>query len=120
MDFLVKPLVPVILRSKVAGFIELFEKTEEIKRQAEQLRLLERRELEQKLVDEGNRWKAIERRFSWFMQQLPGLAWIKDAEGRYVYANDAAERASASPGGNSTARPTTNLLAGDRRPVQGE
>ena len=27
VDYLVKPLVPVILRSKVAGFIELFEKT---------------------------------------------------------------------------------------------
>jgi PAS domain S-box-containing protein len=27
------------------------------------------------------------------MQYLPGLAWIKDIQGRYVYANDAAERA---------------------------
>ena len=26
------------------------------------------------------------------MQHLPGLAWIKDAEGRYVYANEAATR----------------------------
>jgi len=26
------------------------------------------------------------------MQQLPGLAWIKDIEGNYVYANEAAER----------------------------
>jgi PAS domain S-box-containing protein len=31
-----------------------------------------------------------ERRFARFMQNLPGLAWIKDLEGRYVYANDAA------------------------------
>jgi PAS domain S-box-containing protein len=40
VDYLVKPLVPVILRAKVAGFVELFEKTEEVKRQAEHLRLL--------------------------------------------------------------------------------
>ncbi|HEY2846779.1 MAG TPA: PAS domain S-box protein, partial [Pyrinomonadaceae bacterium] len=36
--------------------------------------------------------RESEQRFSRFMQQLPGLAWIKDADGRYVYANDAAER----------------------------
>ena len=27
------------------------------------------------------------------MQYLPGLAWIKDVQGRYVYANDAAKKA---------------------------
>jgi PAS domain S-box-containing protein len=36
---------------------------------------------------------AIEQRFFRFMQSLPGLAWIKDAEGRYIYANDAAMKA---------------------------
>jgi PAS domain S-box-containing protein len=34
-----------------------------------------------------------EQRFARFMQNLPGLAWIKDAEGRYVYANHGAEKA---------------------------
>jgi PAS domain S-box-containing protein len=34
-----------------------------------------------------------EQRFSQFMQHLPGLAWIKDVEGRYVFVNDAAARA---------------------------
>lgn len=33
-----------------------------------------------------------EERFRLFMQNLPGLAWIKDAEGRYVYANESASR----------------------------
>jgi PAS domain S-box-containing protein len=33
--------------------------------------------------------RESEQRFSRFMQQLPGLAWIKDIDGRYVYANDA-------------------------------
>src|SRR4029077_98480 len=40
VDYLVKPLVPVILRAKVAGFVELFEKTQQVIRQAEQLRML--------------------------------------------------------------------------------
>jgi PAS domain S-box-containing protein len=34
-----------------------------------------------------------ERRFAGFMQHLPGLAWIKDLQGRYVYVNDAAAAA---------------------------
>ncbi|HZW10164.1 MAG TPA: PAS domain S-box protein [Phycisphaerales bacterium] len=36
---------------------------------------------------------ASESRFTRFMQHLPGLAWIKDAEGRYLFANDAAAQA---------------------------
>jgi PAS domain S-box-containing protein len=42
-------------------------------------------------------WRQSEQRFARFMQHLPGLAWIKDSEGRYVYANDAAERAFRTP-----------------------
>src|SRR5215510_10337447 len=59
VDYLVKPLVPVVLRAKVAGFVELFQKTEEVKRQAERLRQLERREFEQKLAEENARFRAL-------------------------------------------------------------
>lgn len=45
----------------------------------------------------GQALRKSEERFSRFMRHLPGLAWIKDAEGRYVYANDAAERAFGAP-----------------------
>jgi two-component system CheB/CheR fusion protein len=41
--------------------------------------------------------RASEERFARFMQHLPGLAWIKDSEGRYVYTNDAAVRAFCRP-----------------------
>src|SRR5262249_4195515 len=50
VDYLFKPLVPDVLRSKVAAFVELFRKTEEVKRQGEQLRELERREHEARLA----------------------------------------------------------------------
>ena len=33
-----------------------------------------------------------EQRFTLFMEHLPGAAWMKDAELRYVYANETAER----------------------------
>jgi PAS domain S-box-containing protein len=32
--------------------------------------------------------QSSEERFTRFMRHLPGLAWIKDSAGRYVYAND--------------------------------
>ncbi|HEX2990312.1 MAG TPA: PAS domain S-box protein, partial [Anaerolineales bacterium] len=48
--------------------------------------LIERKQAEEAL-------RASEQRFARFMQHLPGLAWIKNMEGRYVYANAAAEKA---------------------------
>jgi signal transduction histidine kinase len=58
VDFLIKPLVPEILRAKVTGFVELHRKTEQIKRQAEQLRQLERQEAERRLAEETQRQRA--------------------------------------------------------------
>jgi PAS domain S-box-containing protein len=43
-----------------------------------------------------NRLRESEERFAQFMRHLPGLAWIKNAEGRYLYANNAAEVAFGS------------------------
>ncbi len=60
VDYLLKPLVPVILKAKVAGFIELFRKTEQVKQQAEQLRQMERQEFTQKLADENARLRQAE------------------------------------------------------------
>ncbi len=41
--------------------------------------------------------RVSEARFARFMQHLPGLAWVKDAQGRYVYANDAASKTFGKP-----------------------
>jgi len=41
--------------------------------------------------------QATEHCFTMFMENLPGLAWIKDLGGRYVYANEAATRAFGVP-----------------------
>ena len=40
VDYLVKPLVPAILRAKVAAFVDLFRRKEQAEREADQLRLL--------------------------------------------------------------------------------
>jgi PAS domain S-box-containing protein len=41
--------------------------------------------------------KADEHRFRMFVENLPGLAWLKDLEGRYVYANANAAEAFGVP-----------------------
>jgi PAS domain S-box-containing protein len=97
VDYLVRPIIPVILRAKVMGFVELFHKSEQIKQQAERLRQIERREFEEKLARENARLQESEQRFARFMQHLPGLAWAKDLAGRYVYVNEAAEAAFNIP-----------------------
>ncbi len=41
--------------------------------------------------------RRAEERFTRFTRHLPGLAWIKDLQGRYLFINDAAERAFQKP-----------------------
>jgi PAS domain S-box-containing protein len=50
---------------------------------------------ERKQIEEALR--QSEERFARFMQHLPALAWIKDVQGNYVYANAAAEKAFRTP-----------------------
>jgi serine phosphatase RsbU (regulator of sigma subunit) len=58
VDYLVKPLVPEILRSKVAVFVDMHRKAEQIRGQAELLRRLEQQEHERQLAEAKDRWEA--------------------------------------------------------------
>jgi signal transduction histidine kinase/DNA-binding response OmpR family regulator len=51
VDYLFKPIVPEILRTKVAVFLDLHRKTEEVRRQAQLLRQAETREHERQLAE---------------------------------------------------------------------
>jgi signal transduction histidine kinase len=57
VDYLFKPILPEVLRSKVNVFAELFCKTEKIKRQEAQFREIERREHERTLAEQKQRWE---------------------------------------------------------------
>ncbi|QRO00306.1 response regulator [Archangium violaceum] len=51
VDYLFKPIVPEVLRTKVAVFLDLHRKKEEVRRQAELLRQAENREHERQLAE---------------------------------------------------------------------
>jgi signal transduction histidine kinase len=57
VDYLFKPILPEVLRSKVNVFAELFRKTEMVKRQQARLRESERREHERALAQEKQNWE---------------------------------------------------------------
>ncbi|HEV7843416.1 MAG TPA: PAS domain S-box protein, partial [Pyrinomonadaceae bacterium] len=65
--------------------------------------LLLNRKIEEPAGENGERkraedeLRATQHRFTMFMENMPGLAWIKDLHGRYVYANDDAVKAFGTP-----------------------
>ncbi|MGE3803316.1 MAG: response regulator [Gemmataceae bacterium] len=56
VDYLSKPIIPEVLRSKVSVLVELFCKTEQVRRQAELLQQQQLREHEAELAREKQRW----------------------------------------------------------------
>ncbi|MFL5341974.1 MAG: PP2C family protein-serine/threonine phosphatase [Gemmataceae bacterium] len=58
VDYLYKPLVPHMLRSKVAVFVDIYRKAQQIRDQAEQMRRLEQQEHERQLAEARERFEA--------------------------------------------------------------
>jgi PAS domain S-box-containing protein len=85
VDYLQKPIVPIILRAKVAGFVELFQKTEQVRLQAEQLRQLERREFERKLAEENARYRAL-------TEHSSDAVTLLDPDGTILYSSPSSLR----------------------------
>src|SRR5207245_1562684 len=55
VDYLSKPLVPEVLRAKVAAFVEIFRKSEQLQQHAEMFRQLQQREHERQLAEAKRR-----------------------------------------------------------------
>ncbi len=82
VDYVFKPVEPVVLRSKVAVFVDLFEKSREIERKARQEQQLldanlranaERLRIEQEL-------RLVEQRQAAIIQSLPIIFYLESAE----------------------------------------
>jgi PAS domain S-box-containing protein len=77
VDYLFKPFEPEILRSKVSVFIELHEKTLQLRRQSEQLR-------EQELAEV---LRASEARYRGLAEAMPQMVWTTAPDGTVDYNN---------------------------------
>ena len=103
VDYLLKPITPDILRSKVSAFVDQFRQAEEVKEQAAQLNLLNK-ELEianvktRQLYAEiaaANAQLTMERDFvSKILHSAGSLVLILDSGGRVIRFNRACEEAS--------------------------
>jgi PAS domain S-box-containing protein len=91
VDFIKTPVVPEILRSKVAVFVDLYKKTEQVKRQAEQMRLLQEKEHRTALAEAEDRLEAETRRNRFFTLAVDMLA-IAGFDGFFKQLNPAWER----------------------------
>ena len=80
VDYVFKPFSPEVLRSKVAVFIELHEKTEQLRRQAEQLKEQELAELR----------RESEERYRFLAEAQPDQIWTAMPNGELDYVNQRA------------------------------
>ena len=95
VDFMFKPIVPEILRSKVQVFVDLQRKTQEVQRQARLIRDAEAREHARMLGEERQRWEADNLRAQMERERAAAVEMARKAEelARAVADRDAAARA---------------------------
>jgi PAS domain S-box-containing protein len=77
VDYIFKPIDATILCSKVSIFVELWEKTQQLQEQAEQLHAQELAALE----------RASEERYRQLADAMPQIVWTSDVEGGATYFN---------------------------------
>ncbi|HEX6349036.1 MAG TPA: response regulator [Candidatus Dormibacteraeota bacterium] len=111
-DFIFKPYQAHALRAKVGVFVELFQKTEAVRRQAEQLRLMELREARRKLEAAERGRAQAEARFESILDLAPDGIFAFDAEGKVVLFNKGAEHIFGRLADDVLGTPVTELVPG--------
>ena len=91
VDYLVKPLVPFILRAKVAWFIELFQKAGRVERQAAADRQKERTGFEETLAQERTRLREQQEWLRVTLGSVGDAVIATDPAGRVAFLNTVAQ-----------------------------
>lgn len=91
VDYILSPIIPEVLRTKVHVFVELYKKTEQIKRQAERLLQIEEAQHQKELAAAEDRLDAETKRNRFFTLAIDLLA-IADFDGYMLQANPTWEK----------------------------
>src|SRR5581483_6134404 len=91
VDYILSPIVPSVLKSKVSVFVELYKKTEQIRRQAEQLREIEEAEHRRRLNEAVDRLEIQTQRNRFFTLANDMLA-VANFDGYMLQLNPAWEQ----------------------------
>jgi len=91
VDYIRVPVEPDILRAKVAAFVDLYKKTEQVKRQAELMRQLQEREHRTQLAEATDRLEAETKRNRFFTLAIDMLA-IAGFDGHFKQLNPSWEK----------------------------
>jgi PAS domain S-box-containing protein len=119
VDFIRTPVVPEILKAKVSVFVELYKKTEQVKRQGEQMRLLQEREHQSRLAEATDRLEAETRRNRFFTLAIDMLA-IADFSGTFRQLNPSWQRTLGFSDEELKARPMLDFVHPDDREATAE
>jgi PAS domain S-box-containing protein len=109
VDYLLAPVLPDVLRTKVSVFVDLFRKTEQVKRQAERLREIEAQKFKRQLSETNSRLEAETKRNRFFLLSIDLLA-IAGFDGYFKQLNPSWEKALGHSESELKARPVLELL----------
>jgi PAS domain S-box-containing protein len=114
VDYIRVPVEPDILRAKVAAFVDLYKKTERVKRQAEQMRELQEREHRTQLAEATDRLEAETKRNRFFTLAIDMLA-IAGFDGHFKQLNPSWEATLGFTDGELKAQPLVEFVHRDDR-----
>jgi PAS domain S-box-containing protein len=91
VDYILSPIIPEILKTKVSVFVELYKKTEQIRDQGERLRQIEEAEHRRQLADAVDKLEVETKRNRFFTMAVDMLA-IADFDGYFLQLNPTWEK----------------------------
>ena len=112
VDFVFSPITPEALRNKVGVFVDLYNKTEEIKRQSDRLRRLEMIEHRRRLQKAESGRLQAEARFATMLDIAGDAILAVDEAGGIVLFNKAAERTFERTAEDTIGRSLDELVIG--------
>ena len=112
VDYIRVPVEPEVLRAKVAAFVDLHQKTEKVRQQAEEMRRLQEREHERQMAEAAFQLEAETRRNRFFTLAIDMLA-ITGYDGHFKQLNPSWRRVLGFSDEELKARPLLSFVHPD-------